>query len=370
MNSMGNGIDRPASRLQWHPDWIRVELAGEHGAFIHPSGRILRVQDESNLDMLSQAMNHGRSLADVIDGMREQEAASFLKLARMLIEKGVLMRVLPVSVPWLSENKYARMHSQIISLAGMLRSTERALLAQKRLATAKAALIGVGGSGAMLALELVSAGVGEVRLVDDDRVEMGNLGRQFLYRECHVGIPKVTALSEILHEYDSEARVELVATRVADLDSAYEAVRGCDIAILTADDPWPELMRWVGAAARRAGCSLLPTFYSSYGPLIQPSAGPCVDCVLAWIDSGVREILGSSSAPLSASDGARRLGGMGIGIAAAASEYAREVVGYISGAFPVWSLKGSVKTTGGQRSVNTDIMSFRCDACSDSSNEV
>lgn len=360
---MGNVKDPAASQLQWHPDWIQLDLPDRRGAFFHPSGRILHVRDRANLDLLMRTTELGRPLTDVIADMREAEIDTFLQLARALIEKGVLIKALPGTVPWLSDNKYARLRSQIVALAGMLRSTEQALLAQRRLASAKAVLIGVGGSGSMLALQLVSAGVGHVRIVDDDRVELGNLGRQFLYRERNIGIAKVTALSEILSEYDSEAQVEPMAMRVSDPDSAYEAVRGCDIAVVTADEPWPDLIRWVGKASRRAGCSLLPTFYSSYGPLIQPAKGPCADCVLGWIDEGVRNILGSSSPPLSTSGGARRLGGIGIGIAAAASEYGREVIGYLSGVFPARSLNGSVSMTGGQRKVTTDVMSFRCDAC-------
>jgi hypothetical protein len=347
------------SRLQLHPDWIQLEQA----AFVHPSGRLLRVREKESLDLLMRTVERGQPLADATAGLTERDASAFLQLARGLIEKGVLMRSLPATVPWLSVNKYARMRSQIISLAGMLRSTERALLVQKRLAGARVALIGAGGSGAMLALELIAAGVGAVRIVDDDHVELENLGRQFLYRERDIGIAKVAALGEILRDYDSEARVEQMAMRVRDRDSAVTAVRDCNIAVVTADDPWPDLLRWVGAAARQADCSLLPTFYSSYGPLLRPSASPCIECVLAWMDAGVRGVLGSSSRPLSSSDAARRLGGIGIGIAAAATAYAREVIGYISGVFSVRSLKGSVNVEDGQWKINTDCMSFRCAFC-------
>jgi len=347
------------NRLQLHPDWIQLEQA----AFVHPSGRLLRVREKESLDLLMGTVARGQDLADAAAGLTERDANAFFQLARGLIEKGVLMRSLPATVPWLSANKYARMRSQIISLAGMLHSTQRALLVQKRLTDARVVLIGAGGSGAMLALELVAAGVGTVRIVDDDHVELENLGRQFLYRERDIGLAKVAALGEILRDYDSEARVEQMAMRVLDRDSAIMAVRDCDVAVVTADDPWPDLLRWTGAAARQTGCSLLPTFYSSYGPLLRPSASPCIECVLAWMDAGVRGVLGGSSRPLSSGNAARRLGGIGIGIAAAATAYAQEVIGYLSGVFSVRSLKGSVNAEANQWKVNTDCMSFRCASC-------
>jgi molybdopterin-synthase adenylyltransferase len=74
-------------------------------------------------------------------------------------------------------------------------------------------LIGVGGLGCPLALEL---GLGGDRLVliDDDVVELSNLPRQILFRTADVGRPKVEAAADALVRRGvPAARIETVAAR-------------------------------------------------------------------------------------------------------------------------------------------------------------
>ncbi len=52
---------------------------------------------------------------------------------------------------------------------------------QQRLKAARIALIGVGGVGAPAALYLAAAGIGALRLIDDDTVALSNLQRQITF---------------------------------------------------------------------------------------------------------------------------------------------------------------------------------------------
>ena len=89
---------------------------------------------------------------------------------------------------------------------------------QRRLAAARALVCGCGALGSMLANWLVRAGVGRVRIVDRDYVELSNLQRQTLFdeRDAASGAPKAVAAAEKLALINSQVTVEPV---VADVNS-------------------------------------------------------------------------------------------------------------------------------------------------------
>ncbi|HWL06778.1 MAG TPA: ThiF family adenylyltransferase, partial [Planctomicrobium sp.] len=66
---------------------------------------------------------------------------------------------------------------------------------QERLCRSTAVLIGCGALGSVIAESLVRAGVGTLRLIDRDFVELSNLQRQVLYDEQDVAdrLPKAIA---------------------------------------------------------------------------------------------------------------------------------------------------------------------------------
>lgn len=104
--------------------------------------------------------------------------------------------------------------------------------AQRRLADATCAVVGVGATGGAIADAMVRAGVGTVRLIDRDVVELSNLQRQVLYDEADVGahLPKAEAARRRLTRVNSHVRVE---ARVADLDgrNALALLEGADVVL-------------------------------------------------------------------------------------------------------------------------------------------
>src|SRR5205823_2440596 len=77
-----------------------------------------------------------------------------------------------------------------------------------RLARSRVLLVGIGGLGAPAASALAAAGVGTLRLVDPDRVELSNLHRQPLYETTDVGLRKVDVATERLRARHPDLRVE------------------------------------------------------------------------------------------------------------------------------------------------------------------
>jgi adenylyltransferase/sulfurtransferase len=81
---------------------------------------------------------------------------------------------------------------------------------QQAFSKADVVIIGLGALGCVSADLLVRAGVGRVRLVDRDVVEMVNLQRQTLYSESDVDRPKAEAAAERLRRVNSSIRIDAV----------------------------------------------------------------------------------------------------------------------------------------------------------------
>src|SRR5688500_6833006 len=87
---------------------------------------------------------------------------------------------------------------------------------QRRLAKARALVCGCGALGSVVAETLVRAGVGVVRLVDRDFLELNNLQRQVLFDEDDVAarLPKAIAAANKLRRINSEIKIAPVVADV------------------------------------------------------------------------------------------------------------------------------------------------------------
>lgn len=79
---------------------------------------------------------------------------------------------------------------------------------QLLLSKSKACIVGMGALGTFSAELLARAGVGNLKLIDRDIVELHNLQRQSLYTESDIGQPKGLAAKKHLEEINSEIEIE------------------------------------------------------------------------------------------------------------------------------------------------------------------
>jgi adenylyltransferase/sulfurtransferase len=79
---------------------------------------------------------------------------------------------------------------------------------QEVLNKATICIIGLGALGTTIANNLARAGIGNLRLVDRDIVELENLHRQILYDEQMLGEPKAKAAAEYLKNINSDIKID------------------------------------------------------------------------------------------------------------------------------------------------------------------
>ncbi len=81
---------------------------------------------------------------------------------------------------------------------------------QEKISQSSVLICGCGALGSVIAERLVRAGVGKVRIVDRDWVELSNLQRQTLFTEQHakLAVPKAVAAVEILSQINSQVQLE------------------------------------------------------------------------------------------------------------------------------------------------------------------
>ena len=116
-----------------------------------------------------------------------------------------------------------------------LRLPEVGLEGQKQLEGARVLLVGAGGLGSPAAFYLAAAGVGTLRIVDDDVVDRSNLQRQILHTDARIGVDKVASAAATLSALNPRTRIEAVGERVT-RDNVERLLDGVDVVIDGADN--------------------------------------------------------------------------------------------------------------------------------------
>lgn len=88
------------------------------------------------------------------------------------------------------------------------------IVGQQKILDGRVLVIGMGGLGAPVAMYLAAAGVGNLILIDDDRVEESNLQRQIIHSEADIGRYKVESAVDSLRALNSECQIEVKTTRL------------------------------------------------------------------------------------------------------------------------------------------------------------
>lgn len=156
---------------------------------------------------------------------------------------------------------------------------------QARLESSRVVVLGVGGLGGWSAWSLACCGVGEMLLIDGDRVERSNLNRQTLYAEADIGRVKVEVAAERLAAFNSSTRLPTIAERMDGEAAIAAAIAGYDFVIDAADWPAHDIEQWVNSACFAARIPYITMSHfppiARVGPMYVPGATGCFACQVA-----------------------------------------------------------------------------------------
>ncbi|MHA1263213.1 MAG: HesA/MoeB/ThiF family protein [Candidatus Freyarchaeota archaeon] len=156
--------------------------------------------------------------------------------------------------------------------------TEIGYTGQLKLRNARVCVVGLGGLGSPAALQLAAAGVGYLRLVDHNIVELSNLQRQHLYSVDYLGYPKVEVAARRLHELNPNIEIDPLPLSLT-VSNAEEIVRDMDVVIDGLDRMTPRYA--LNRACLKTGVPyVFGAAIMTFGNMstIIPGRTPCLEC--------------------------------------------------------------------------------------------
>lgn len=154
---------------------------------------------------------------------------------------------------------------------------------QEKLKRARVFIAGAGGLGSPASIYLAAAGVGTIRLVDHDQVELSNLNRQVLHWDENMGRLKADSAAEKLKKLNPLVKIEAVAEIITE-DNILPLVAGFDL-IVDAMDNLPTRYLLNKAALAQG----IPFFHGAVSGFegramtIIPGKTACLNCVYRGI---------------------------------------------------------------------------------------
>ncbi|MDR0298467.1 MAG: ThiF family adenylyltransferase [Streptococcaceae bacterium] len=157
-------------------------------------------------------------------------------------------------------------------------------IAQKKISDSKICLLGLGGLGSHIAFSLAGMGVGTIKAVEFDEVELSNLNRQILYTPNDIGKSKAQQAEKRIKEFNPDINFSTVETQLSSPEQIAEIIHGFDFVISVADKPRFLLADWVNQAVVAENIPLLLTGLDTTRAMLQSIVPHETGCLQCWRD--------------------------------------------------------------------------------------
>lgn len=163
-----------------------------------------------------------------------------------------------------------------------LDSYEDSLAVQKKINNSSILLLGLGGGGSNILTLLAGLGPKKLTIVDYDRVERNNLGRQMLYKESDIGELKTVVAKREFEKMNSSVKLTTIDKKINSTTDVLDLLVDIDLVICAIDEPPFVAQRRVNEAIIKAG---VPCVFGgsqvSRGRVysVVPGETGCFDCL-------------------------------------------------------------------------------------------
>ena len=150
---------------------------------------------------------------------------------------------------------------------------------QSKLKQATVLVAGLGGLGSPIAIYLAAAGIGKLKIVDFDNVDITNLNRQVLHYEKDITRMKVVSGQEKLQQLNPNIEIERVVTRI-DENNIKSITEGIDVIVDAMDNYDTRFVLNSATVSKR-----IPLIHGAVSGLdgqvttIIPGKSPCLKCL-------------------------------------------------------------------------------------------
>ncbi len=104
------------------------------------------------------------------------------------------------------------------------------LESQQKLLKAKVLVMGAGGLGSGVIMNLAALGVGQIKVIDDGIIEESNFNRQLIHKYKNLGRAKVISAKDWISEYNPDIKVEMDKIKLNEFNY-FNIIQGYDIII-------------------------------------------------------------------------------------------------------------------------------------------
>jgi molybdopterin/thiamine biosynthesis adenylyltransferase len=203
------------------------------------------------LSYIDSTRSYEEIVRDVVSDYPEIKIDFVKNLLETLWKNGLLENsdeVIPVGITKSDKERFSRNVSYFSFIDTIPGRTgyDIQLLIKK----ARVTVVGMGGVGSSVAASLIAMGVGNLHIVDFDKVELSNLTRQILFSEEDIGMSKVLIAARKLGKINAGANITYEETHITSSQSFDKWMQNSDVLILSADTP-TDIYSWCNESAMR-----------------------------------------------------------------------------------------------------------------------